>query len=1019
MALPARPGSLSARLLVWILPIALAAMTAVSAASYLIARGVILEETQKGLEAVTFAAAAQVRAYFEQRHNDLATIAQSPLFRDHYMNVSYGLEHEADVYRREIARMLADLEQRARAYPRLVYLDASGREVVRVESGKVVAGPGRAGASPFFAEVKGLKHGQRLMTGLSRVAWDDSPVVGFGTPLRDEAGRLRGALLFGVSLRPVYDSLGRIHLGVSGRSFLSARTKGALPRASRSYGETLTAEAPVPGTPWAVVTAVDRRDFLARLTWVGTGTFLLLLLTAGALVAAIASQVRSLLKPLQELAEAARAYASGDLGVRVTAAGPGEVAALAESFNVMADRLKARTEDLVQRVRELSALQRMNDAVLRQLGRDSIGAACLEAAVGGLGFERGALFWVDEARGEAVGGCGRGLEGVGLTDEELRQSRVDLAGDDLLAHVVRGRVPLIVPDARRDPRCDPRWVARIEARALAAAPVLSRGRVIAVLFLSSPSSDAPVPKRKLQGLALFAGAAGLALENTRLVEEVTESEARYRTAVENSPHAVVGLDQHFRITLWNRRAEALFGLQPTEAYGATLAVVFGEEAYQRLKRRVETEGALHQAEAPGVTRDKRALDLSVSWTGQSAGPGGAREWFVVLQDETEKNKLQAQLIQAEKMTAVGTLIAGVAHELNNPLGAVVGFSEIMMARKAPPQEAEDLRTLYGAAVRCKDIVGGLLVFSRQSKVGRYRVPLNQVVQASLALFEYGLVKTEGIRLEVDLDPAGPELAGDPRRLQQVLVNIVSNACDALKGRLPGAGRIRVRTRAAAAGCLVEVEDNGPGIPPAARLRVFEPFYTTKAPGEGTGLGLSISAHLVREFGGTLSVDAGQDGGACFTAAFPPCPADLPAAPSESNLPPPTPGRRVLVVDDEPEMAQLMVRLLRDDGLAAVAVTDPGAAWSAVRGGGYDLVLSDINLGGFKGTDFLQAAESLSPRPAFMLVTGDVLNRAAYAAAAACGVPVLAKPFLRTDFLRMVRRELAKRSAPSGAWKRSV
>ncbi|MBI3299165.1 MAG: PAS domain S-box protein [Elusimicrobia bacterium] len=1010
MPSPARTGSLSARLLVWILPIALAAMTAVSAASYLIARGVILRETQKGIEAVTLAAAAQVRSYFEQRHNDLATLSQSPLFRDHYMNVGYGLEQEAEMYRREISRMLADLQSRARAYPRLSYLDASGREVCRIEDGRVVVRPEPYRGKVFFESLKSLRPGQRLSTPLGRLP-EHGSVVWLGTPLRDEAGRFRGALVFGVGLRPVYDSLGRIHLGITGRTVLAPRRRGA----RASGGETLTSDAPIPGTPWSVVTAVDRRDFLSNLTWVSTATLFLLLLTAAALVFAISRQVRALLKPLQKLASASRAYAAGDLEVRVGASGPGEVAALAESFNIMADRLKARTEDLLQRVRELSALQRMNDAVLRQLGRDSIGSACLEAAVQGLGFERGALFWVDEERGEAVGACGRGMERVGLTDEELRSRRTDLAGDDILAHVVRERAPVIIPDARQDPRCDPRWVRRLEASSFVAAPVLSRGKVIALLCLSSPSTNAPVPAAKLPSLALFAGAAGLALENSRLLGEVTESEARYRTAVENSPHAVVGLDQNFRITLWNRRAEALFGLQPIEAFGRSLAVVFGEAAFERLKRRVETEGAVHQAEAVGRTRDGRRLELNVSWTGQSAGPGAAREWFVVMQDETEKKKLHAQLIQAEKMTAVGTLIAGVAHELNNPLGVVTGFAEIMKSRPAEPKEKEDLRILYESAMRCKDIVEGLLLFSRQGKVGLHRLSLNRVVQNTLALFEYRLIKTEGIELEVDLDPALPPSAGEFQKVQQVLVNLIANACDALKG-LPGTGRIRVRTRAAGGSASVEVEDNGPGVPGELADRVFEPFFTTKAAGQGTGLGLSISAQLMREFGGTLALGRGPEGGSRFTASFPPCPEGLRELESAADLPPSAPGRRVLVVDDEPEMAQLMLRLLRDDGLVAEAVTDPADAWKLVRAGGFDLVVTDLNLGGSKGTEFVKAAKALARAPAFVVVTGNVLDREAGADAQGLDVPVLSKPFLRTDFLRVVRRALAKKAGRRGAWR---
>lgn len=1007
MPFPTRPGSLSGRLLVWILPIALAATTAVSAASYLIARGVILQETQKGLTAVTAAAAAQVGSFVQQRHNDLATIAQSPLFRDHYMNVGYGLGQEAEVYRREIALMLEDLERRAGAYPRLSYLDAAGREVVRVADGRLVARPEPYRGGAFFEELKRLRPGERLATPISHVPWQSAPVVWFGTPLKDAVGRFQGALVFGVSLKPVYESLGRIHLGVNGRSVLTARRSDRDEALPGVVGETLTSEAPIPGAPWSVVTAVDRRDFLSKLNWVSTATLFLLVLTAAALVTAISRQVRTLLKPLQELAGASRAYAAGDLGVRVSSSGPGEVAALAESFNVMADRLKARTEDLMQRVRELSALQRMNDAVLRQLGRDSIGAACLEAAVQGLGFERGVLYWVDEARGEAVGGCGRGFEAVGLTDEELRGFRVDLSGDDILAHVARGRRPVIVPDARLDPRCDPRWVARLESRSFGAAPVVSRGQVIAVLCLSSPSSAAPVPAAKLPSLALFAGAAGLALENARLVGEVTESEARYRTAVENSPHAVVGLDQLYRVTLWNRRAEALFGHQAGEAYGRTLAVVFGDEGYGKLKRLVETQGAVHQAETAAVTRDGRALDLVVSWTGQSAGPGAAREWFVVMQDETEQKKVRAQLAQAEKLSAVGTLIAGVAHELNTPLNVITATSEVLLAQPGGPRMNEDLKRLYTTAMRCADIVGGLLLFSRQGPAEVYRLSLNGLVQTGVGLFEHRLARLEGISLEVDLDPSVGDVAGQASRFHQVIVNLVTNACDALKGR-SGGGRIRLRTRSLPQGFSLEAEDNGPGVPPELRTRIFDPFFTTKAAGAGTGLGLSISAQVVRGLGGTLSVGDAPGGGALFTAVFPPCPADVEKAEKTSSLPPPVPGCRVLVVDDEPEMAQVMLRLLREDGLVAEAATDAGTAWGMIRAGTFDLVVSDINLGEFKGTAFLKAVAALPFRPAFILVTGNVIDRDAGADAGNLDIPVLMKPFLRTDFLRAVRRALGRR-----------
>ena len=1003
-----RGDSLSTRLLVWILPVSLVTALGISFSTYRIARGVILWEAQQGIAAVTEAAAAQVRGFFEQRHNDLATISQSPLFKDHYMNMEYGLSHEAGVYRHEIERMLLDLHGRARAYPRLSYLDAAGREICAVDDGGIAKAGGIAPAPAFFSAVKRLKPGQRRVSAISRVPWHEAPILNYGTPLVDEGGVFRGALIFAVSLKPVYESLGRLHTGISGRSFLSARQPGR-PYAARpaSGREKLTSAAAIPGTPWSVVTAVDRGDFIERLSWVSTMTFFLALGASVMLVFIIIRQVRGLLGPLHSLAGASEAYAAGDLSARVLVAGPGEVAALARSFNVMADRLEARTEDLLQRVRELTALHQMNDSVLRQLGRDAIGKASLDAAVQGLGFECGMLHWIDEERGEIVGACVRGLEGVGLTDEEVRRRMVPLRGRDILACAARARSPILVSDAASDPRCDPALVARIGARSFCVAPIMVRERAIAVICLGSLSSKQAVPAEKLPSLELFCGAAGLALENSGLVEAVMESEARYRNAVENSPHAVVGLDQNFRITLWNRRAEALFGWQPTEACGRTLAVIFGPETYQRLLRRVETEGAIRQAEEAGAARDGRHLDLNLSWTGQSVGPGGAREWFVLLQDETEQKQLRAQLVQAEKLTVVGSLIAGVAHELNNPLTSVIGFAEIFKDKAVDGEEKEDLRHLYESAMRCKDIVRGLLLFARNSKVSRRKLPLNYVVQTTLSLLEYRLIRNEGIGLEVDLDPSGPQVGGDFQKLQQVLVNLLGNACDALRGRFEPR-IIRVRTRARADGSQVEVEDNGPGVPLEKRQLIFKPFYTTKPPGQGTGLGLSVSAQLVSEFDGVLRCEDGRDGGARFTAAFPPCPANLREPDSALQLPPSVPGRRVLVVDDEPELVQLMLRLLAEDGLIAEAATDPRVALSRIEEEEFDLVITDVELGPSKGTHLVAAARQKGRKAAFLFVTGDVLNRPLGAEMAALDVPVLSKPFLRTEFLRLVRRSLEPR-----------
>ncbi|MBI5242755.1 MAG: PAS domain S-box protein [Elusimicrobia bacterium] len=1003
--------SLTARFLIWILPVTFAAVLTTAAATYHVARRQIIGDVRKELDALGKNAAEQIRACLDQRSNDLATVSASPLFKDHYMNLEYGLLQEAGAYLHEIERMLLQFARRTGVYPQLSYVDASGREICRIRDAKIGLAAKEALDPADLAALRRLRPGQRCVSGIRRVPWHGSPVVRYEAPLRDEAGAFRGALVFDYSLKHVYGLLRRLGRISLGRGYLADRRS---PRAWEGLSGPdpglLATSSPVPGTSWSVILTADRDERLGGLRLVKNVAFVLALFASVLTLLAIVIQVRSTLQPVQNLVAAVNAYAEGDLDRRVRISKPGEIASLADAFNSMADRLKERSEELQSRIRELTALQRMSDAVLRQLGRREIGRTCLEAAVTGLGFERGALYWVDEERGEIAGECVYGTEPVGFTDESIRRRRVPMDCDDVLAHVARSRSALSVPDASADPRCNPDFVFEAKTKSLCLAPIMGRDRVLGIIGADNPRSEGPVSPQQARSLALFCRAAGLALENAQLLDAVVRSEARYRTAIENSPDAVVGLDQNFLVTLWNRRAEALFGYQTAEACGRTLAAILDEAAYADFKRGIETEGVIRHADVAGRTRDGRRLDLTLSAAGREGLSGSAREWFVVMQDVTERKRLQSQLIQAEKLSAVGSLVAGVAHELNNPLTGVIGFAEFLHSMPGlPPEAMDDLRTLYSSAMRCRDIVQGLLVFARPGGSALWRVSLNDIVQATLALFEYRMVKTERIDLEADLAPALPEVAGDFQKIQQVLFNLISNACDALQGRM-GRRVIRVMTRPTPeGGALIEVEDTGPGVPPSKRERIFEPFFTTKPPGKGTGLGLSISAEIVAVLKGSLRCGESPEGGARFTAVFPPCPPGVKAAESSplQHLPPPATGTRALVIDDEPDIVKLMLRLLREDGIEAAAAAGFEDAARRIRAGQADLVVADVEMGPFKGTELVEAAKGVKTPPAFVFVTGDILNQTLTRELARLTLPILAKPFLRTDFLRVVRRALCR------------
>ncbi len=486
-----------------------------------------------------------------------------------------------------------------------------------------------------------------------------------------------------------------------------------------------------------------------------------------------------------------------------------------------------------------------------------------------------------------------------------------------------------------------------------------------------------------------------------MTDNLRYSEARYRNAIEQSPYAIVSLNRDLRISLWNAKAAELFGYSSKEARTHSLDIILETEARKEFIRQVAESGALDQIPTKGRTKDGRTLDLSISLSAQTDDAGIALGWLAILIDETDKNRLQTRLMQAEKMTAIGNLLAGIAHELNNPLAAVLGFADLVKHLPGDSEEKEDLNHLYSSALRCRDIVQGLLQFARQEKTALARVSLNKAVQTTLELLEYRISKSEGISLKTDFDPADPEIAADFQKIQQVVVNLITNAIDALNS---GSGKrlISIRTRKTKNGCQLIVRDTGPGVPPEKLEAIFDPFVTSKHLGQGTGLGLSISRQIVEEASGTLVLDANGAGGASFVASFPPCRGDLPSPEIEKELPSPCPGKNVLVVDDEVGVAKLMVRFLCEDGLDAVAADNPKAAMDLAKNDSYDLIITDVDMGEVKGTDVFNAARSAHPNIPVIFVTGNILKPSLSKDLPAYDAPVITKPFLRTEFLRVVR-----------------
>ena len=382
-----------------------------------------------------------------------------------------------------------------------------------------------------------------------------------------------------------------------------------------------------------------------------------------------------------------------------------------------------------------------------------------------------------------------------------------------------------------------------------------------------------------------------AQELAYLAEEAKVREAFIRNVVESIRDGIVVVDREGRITAWNRAMEERSGLNATEVRGLPFLDAFltlKAQGFAKVLTRIleqNEEVALGGFEHETHHRGRVTMDLKGSPLRNATGEViGA---VFALEDVTERIQLERIARQSEKMAAVGTLAAGIAHEINNPIGIISSRVELMLMeareRGLSAEVMKDLQVLEKHAGRVARITQGLLSFSRQAPWKLTAVDVNQVLEEALLLVEKQLVK-EGIVLKKDLAPDLPKIQGSPNHLEQVVVNLLTNAREAM----PNGGTLKVSTAlhrktlsddrtskeqigrwpslVEQPGVEIRIGDTGPGIPPEIISRIFDPFFTTKE--QGSGLGLSITYGIVREHGGTISVDSQPGEGSTFIIQLP-------------------------------------------------------------------------------------------------------------------------------------------------------
>ena len=512
-------------------------------------------------------------------------------------------------------------------------------------------------------------------------------------------------------------------------------------------------------------------------------------------------------------------------------------------------------------------------------------------------------------------------------------------------------------------------------------------------------------------LEAIANVLATAAERSQTLETLRTTGASFRTLIERLPDVVLVHDMG-TLRYVNPAAVAYYGFSTAdELVGRSAYSLFHPDEHELLRKRL---AGMVETGRPAPIGEPRTIDRhgqvrTVELRSMPVLFEGKRAYLLIGRDLTERKQLEARLHLVDRMSSVGTLAAGVAHELNNPLAWIVGNLDFAIEELGSPLESpNDLRAKVGEVVqslreaqvgadRMRIIVGDLKTFSRGDEERLGLVDVNSVLISSLNIAANEI--RHRARLSIDLGTI-PLVEANEARLGQVFLNLLVNAAQAIATGKVADNEVSVATRQAPGGrIVVEVRDTGAGIPKEIAPRIFDPFFTTKPVGVGTGLGLSICHNLVASFGGAIEVESEPGKGALFRVLLPGVQASVTAAATpapRSDSAPPRAVRHLLVIDDEPLVVASIRRALRHDFHVDV-VLSAADALQRVRGGeSFDAILCDLLMPEMTGMDLKSALDELAPDQArrMLFMTGGAFTDAAERFIEQPGIRTLLKPFSR-------------------------
>lgn len=544
-----------------------------------------------------------------------------------------------------------------------------------------------------------------------------------------------------------------------------------------------------------------------------------------------------------------------------------------------------------------------------------------------------------------------------------------------------------------------------DARSVVAVPLVQGSEILGALVIAHRSPREPAEQSRL-ALQLLASEAAVAIYNDRLLRRVRQSQALYRDLFDLSGVPMIVYRRDGTIEMVNRSFEEQSGYRRDELIGRITVFDLvdprdrerarrSHQFYWGAQRTLGRENNLRGVRKDGEVRYVRATLYRMPDRDAATA---------VLLDNTEPLRLQRQLIQSEKVAALGQLVAGVAHELNNPLTTILGHAELLRGT-GDAAVVNQAAVIEREAHRSRRIIEGLLSFARERPPQFAPTDVNAAVEEVLRIPAYRM-KVDNIEVLTDLVPELPVIEADSHQLQQVFLNIINNAHFAM--RTTG-GRLAVSSRLV--GRIIEVtfSDTGPGMNEEQIGRAFDPFYTTKQVNEGTGLGLSISLGIVRRHGGEIVINSAPGEGATVTVRLPVrgAPFRAPEQPQVAVAAART--ARVLVVDDEQPLLDLVRQALGGVGHEVHTACDAMSGLRLLEQHTYDVILSDLRMPGMDGEQFHRRVAERWPEMAsrFVIVTGDTLAAETGQFLGRPDIRALCKPFTIAELRETVAMILAE------------